>query len=98
MAFNYIAECLKSVILTSALVERRLGGGADAACRVACLEQLQQLEQWGKVEWHHDVQEQEMRSRVSAALLVVYLGAGSKFLTRTDTKSLPSKLNATQQR
>lgn len=78
VAFNYISECLKSVILTVALLERFVGG-VDEACKLACLEQEHQYEQWGKVEWFHDINEQELRARVSAALMFIYLSHDSKY-------------------
>lgn len=81
IAFNYIVECLKSVILTLALLERRIGS-VDEACELAMLEQKHQYDQWGKVEWYHDINEVELRSRVSAALLFIYLSNSSKYLVK----------------
>ena len=78
IAFNYMCECLKSVILSVALLERRLSS-VEEACALAMLEQSHQYDQWGKVEWYHDVNEQEMRSRVSAALLFIYLSNSAKY-------------------
>jgi len=31
-----------------------------------------QISQWGNVEWHHDVDKMELRSRLAAAALFVY--------------------------
>lgn len=78
MAFNYMAECLKSTIITVALLERYIPT-VEEACRLAMLEQEHQYAQWGKVEWYHDVNEQELRARVSAALLFIYLSHDSKY-------------------
>ena len=79
IAFNYMCECLKSVMLAVALLERRLQS-VDEACLLANLEQSFQFDKWGKVEWYHDINEQELVSRVSAGLLFVYLSSSSKFL------------------
>ncbi|RNA05527.1 ATP synthase mitochondrial F1 complex assembly factor 2 [Brachionus plicatilis] len=81
IAFNYIAECLKSVILTVALLERKIES-VEEACDLAVLEQQHQYDQWGKVEWYHDINEAELRSRVSAAVLFIYLSNNSKYLVK----------------
>lgn len=81
IAFNYITECFKSVILTIALLERKIES-IDDACNLALLEQKHQYDQWGKVEWYHDINESELRSRVSAALLFIYLSNSSKYLVK----------------
>ena len=84
IAFNYMCECLKSVILAVALLERRVES-VEEACELANLEQAFQFEKWGKVEWYHDINEQELRSRVSAGLLFVYLSNSSKYLVVRNT-------------
>lgn len=85
VAFNFIAECLKSVILTSALLERQVTS-VEEACSLAMLEQQHQYDQWGKVEWYHDVNECESRSRVSSGLLFIYLSNCSKYLVEKNVK------------
>ena len=43
----------------------------------------------GKVEWYHDVNETELRARVSAGLCYVYLSEDSKFfLHKTANKKI----------
>jgi ATP synthase F1 complex assembly factor 2 len=79
IAFNYMCECLKSVMLAVAVLERRIQS-VDEACSLANLEQSFQFDKWGKVEWYHDINEQELMGRVSAGLLFVYLSSSSKFL------------------
>ncbi|CAF0890082.1 unnamed protein product [Brachionus calyciflorus] len=81
IAFNYITECLKSTILTVALLERKIQS-VEEACNLAVLEQQHQYDQWGKVEWYHDINEAELRSRVSAAVLFIYLSNSSKYLVK----------------
>lgn len=81
IAFNYISECLKSVILTVALLERKIST-VEEACALSILEQAFQSNKWGKVEWHHDINENETLARVSAALLVIYLSNSSKYLIK----------------
>ena len=84
VAFNYMCESLKSVIVSVALLERRVAS-VDEACALANLEQAFQYDKWGKVEWYHAVNEEELRARVSAALLFVYLSSNSKYLVIKDT-------------
>jgi ATP synthase F1 complex assembly factor 2 len=81
IAFNYISECLKSVILTVGLLERKIGT-VEEACGLSILEQAFQSNKWGKVEWYHDINENETLARVSAALLVIYLSNSSKYLIK----------------
>lgn len=46
IAFNYISESLKSVILTVALLERFVPT-VDEACVLTNLEQMHQYDKWG---------------------------------------------------
>lgn len=87
IAFNYMCECLKSVILSVALLERRVES-VEEVCSLANLEQAFQFEQWGKVEWYHDINEQELKARVSASLLFIYLSNSSKYLVVKNTKQI----------
>ena len=87
VALNYMCECLKSVVLAVALLERRVSS-VEEACELANLEQAFQFDKWGKVEWYHDVNEQELTSRVSAALLFIYLSKSSKYLIAREATSL----------
>jgi ATP synthase F1 complex assembly factor 2 len=87
IALNYMCECLKSVILSVALLERAIDN-VDETCKLANLEQLFQNEKWGKVEWYHDINEQEIKSRVSAALIFIYLSNKSKYLIVKNSKQI----------
>lgn len=87
IAFNYMCECLKSVILSVALLERKVES-VEEACSLANLEQAFQFEQWGKVEWYHDINEHELKARVSASLLFIYLSNSSKYLVVKKTKQI----------
>lgn len=87
IALNYMCECLKSVILSVALLERIIDN-VEETCKLANLEQLFQNEKWGKVEWYHDINEQEIKSRVSAALIFIYLSNKSKYLIVKNSKQI----------
>jgi chaperone required for assembly of F1-ATPase len=85
IALNYMAESLKSVILAIALTERQIEGGVNEACYLSQLETIHQYEQWGKVEWHHDINESELKSRVSAALICCLLNNSKKSLSSSSS-------------
>jgi len=87
IAFNYISESLKSVVLTVALLDRFVPS-VEEACILTNLEQEHQYDQWGKVEWYHEVNESELRSRVSSALCMVYLCEDSKYFLHKTVKSV----------
>jgi ATP synthase F1 complex assembly factor 2 len=91
IALNYMCECLKSVILSVALLERAIENVSET-CELANLEQLFQNEKWGKVEWYHDINEQEVKSRVSSALIFIYLSNKSKYLIVKNSKQIQSEL------
>ncbi len=52
IAFNYIAECLKSVVLTVALLDRFLPD-VETTCELSNLEQQHQYDQWGKFKFNY---------------------------------------------
>lgn len=87
IAFNYISESLKSVILTVALLERFLPS-VEEACKLTNIEQEHQYDQWGKVEWYHEVNETELHARVSSALCMIYLSEDSKFFLHKSVESV----------
>uniref|UniRef100_A0A1I8BZN0 ATP synthase mitochondrial F1 complex assembly factor 2 n=1 Tax=Meloidogyne hapla TaxID=6305 RepID=A0A1I8BZN0_MELHA len=72
-AINYGAESLKSLILTIAAIDNYLS--IEEAVNAANLEQIWQSKIWGSFEWHHNVEQLELRSRISAAILFVYLNS-----------------------
>ncbi|KAK6104858.1 ATP12 chaperone family protein [Brugia pahangi] len=72
VGLQYATEALKSVFLTLATVSSRLD--VDEAVELALLEQKYQSDIWGKVEWAHDIEREELISRLSAGVLLVHLG------------------------
>lgn len=71
IALNFMCETLKSLIVSIALVERHIDD-VNVACELALLEQMHQTSKWGKVEWHHNFEEVETKTRVAASLLFIY--------------------------
>lgn len=64
-------DCLKSLSLALALIECEIE--VPKAVFLSRLEQVYQVNQWGSVEWYHDVEVMETQARVAAASLFVHL-------------------------
>lgn len=73
VGLNYVTRNLKSLILTTCLMERMLN--VDKAVELARLETRFQVEKWSKVEWEHDIDEQCTNARVAAGTLFYHLSA-----------------------
>ncbi|VDK73515.1 unnamed protein product [Litomosoides sigmodontis] len=87
IGLQYATESLKSVFLTLATVSHRLH--VDEAVELALLEQKYQSDIWGKVEWAHDIEREELISRLSAGVLLVHLGdLESEYGTKSQEKKL----------
>lgn len=68
---NFITRNLKSLVLTTSLMERFLK--VEQAVELARLETRFQTEKWSKVEWEHDLDEQCTNARVAAGALFYHL-------------------------
>lgn len=64
---EFAVETLKSFILAMALIDNRLN--VEKAVSLSRLELEFQISRWGSVEWAHDLELMETRSRVAAAAL-----------------------------
>jgi len=71
--FLYSVDTLKSVILTLAVSERRIG--VEEAVTLARLEEEFQIAHWGNVEWSHELSKQDLQSRLAAATLFIHLNS-----------------------
>lgn len=78
----YAVDTLKSVILTLACAEKRLN--PEKAVLLARLEEEFQLGRWGRVEWAHDLNQQDLQARLSAAVLFIYFNSSSSFVKAKD--------------
>lgn len=63
-------DCLKSISLALALCESEVA--VEKAVYLSRLEQIYQVNQWGSVEWYHDLEVQETQARVAAATLFIH--------------------------
>ncbi|XP_053207992.1 ATP synthase mitochondrial F1 complex assembly factor 2-like [Panonychus citri] len=81
-----ITESLKSVILTLALIDKKIS--VNEAVSLSRLELEYQTSIWGNVEWAHTIELMMTRARVSAALLFVFTNSESfKSITKSKTSS-----------
>jgi len=69
-AYHFAVDSIKSLMIVMALVDKYIT--VEAAVELARLEQNFQTAHWGSVEWHHDVELHELRSRLSAAILFIH--------------------------
>lgn len=68
--FLYAVDSLKSVILTLACVEKKIS--VEKAVSLSCLEEEYQLQFWGRVEWAHDLGQQDTQVRLAASILFIH--------------------------
>lgn len=78
-------DTIKSVILMLACVERIIT--PEKAVLLSRLEEEFQLSYWGRVEWAHELNQQDLQARLSAAVLFIHLNSSS---TLTKKKSINS--------
>ncbi|KAF5281573.1 hypothetical protein FQA39_LY05108 [Lamprigera yunnana] len=71
--YVYAVDTIKSVILTLACAERFLS--PEKAALLSRLEEEFQLNKWGRVEWAHDLNQQDQQARLSATMLFVYFNS-----------------------
>ncbi|XP_046412791.1 ATP synthase mitochondrial F1 complex assembly factor 2 isoform X1 [Neodiprion lecontei] len=71
--YTYAVDTLKSVILALATAERTIS--VETAVSLARLEEEYQVSFWGNVEWSHELNKQDLQSRLSAAMLFVHLNS-----------------------
>lgn len=66
----YAVDTLKSLILTLACVDKRIS--VEKAVSLSRLEEEHQLKYWQRVEWAHDLNQNESQARLAAAILFVH--------------------------
>ncbi|GFQ86244.1 ATP synthase mitochondrial F1 complex assembly factor 2 [Trichonephila clavata] len=87
IGINFIAENLKSLILTLALINRVID--VEKAVALSRLETTFQIQHWGAVEWAHHVDEAQLKARVSAGVLFTYLNEESSDILENISKKVP---------
>ncbi len=73
--FVFAVDTLKSVILAFSCVDRVIT--PEKAVLLSRLEEEFQLGHWGRVEWAHDLHQQELQARLSAAIFYIHCNSTS---------------------
>lgn len=69
----YATDTLKSVVLTLACVEKRIS--VEKAVALSRLEEEFQLKFWERVEWAHDLTQQDTQARLAASILFIHFNS-----------------------
>ncbi|XP_068154790.1 ATP synthase mitochondrial F1 complex assembly factor 2 [Drosophila tropicalis] len=76
--FIFAVDTLKSIVLACAVIEQQIT--VEKAVALARLEEEYQLKFWGRVEWAHDLSQQELQARLAAAVLFVHFNCSENFV------------------
>lgn len=76
--YIYAVDTLKSIILSCAVIEQFIS--VEKAVSLARLEEEFQLKFWGRVEWSHDMNQQDLQARLAAAILFVHFNRSEHFI------------------
>lgn len=76
--FQFAVETVKSVILAFACIDRHIT--PQKAVLLSRLEEEYQLGHWGRVEWAHDLAQQDLQSRFAAAVFHIHCNSFSHFV------------------
>ncbi|XP_063700500.1 ATP synthase mitochondrial F1 complex assembly factor 2 [Culicoides brevitarsis] len=68
--FSYAVDTLKSIVLAFACIKQKIS--VEKAVLLSRLEEEFQMGHWGRVEWAHDLAQQELQARLAAAVLFIY--------------------------
>ncbi|XP_049786818.1 ATP synthase mitochondrial F1 complex assembly factor 2 [Schistocerca cancellata] len=77
--FAFGVETVKSLILTLCCVDRYIS--VEKAVLLSRLEEEFQTGHWGRVEWAHDLNQQQTQARLAAAVLFIHLNSSSAFIS-----------------
>lgn len=73
--FQFAVETVKSVILAFACIDRQIT--PDQAVLLSRLEEEYQLGYWGRVEWAHDITQQDLQARFASAVFHIHCNSFS---------------------
>lgn len=76
--FQFAVETLKSIILACACIDRFIS--PEQAVLLSRLEEEYQLGHWGRVEWAHDLNQQDLQARLSAAVFHIHCNSFTYFV------------------
>lgn len=83
-ALGAATECVKSLIIALALMERQIL--VEDAVKLSRLETEFQLQHWGNVEWYHDLDMYNHQSRLAAASLLFHWSSEGSGLKQKSLK------------
>ncbi|EEB12033.1 ATP synthase mitochondrial F1 complex assembly factor 2, putative [Pediculus humanus corporis] len=77
--FIFTIEALKSVILGITCAERYIS--VEKAVYLSRLEEEYQVgKRWGRIEWSHELNQQDTQARVAAGILFIYVNSSSNLI------------------
>ena len=76
--FQFAVETVKSVILAFACIDMFIS--PEQAVLLSRLEEEYQLGHWGRVEWAHDMSQQDLQARFSSAVFHIHCNSFSHFV------------------
>lgn len=82
---QFAVETLKSIILAFACIDRVMT--PEKAVLLSRLEEEYQLGHWGRVEWAHDMCQEDLQSRLAAAIYHVHCHSFSSIVKQKLTKT-----------
>lgn len=75
--YIFAIEALKSVILGMTCAERHIS--VEKAVLLSRLEEEYQSGKWGRIEWAHELNQQDSQARVAAGILFIHANSSSCF-------------------
>lgn len=84
--FQFAVDTLKSVVLAFACIDRFIT--PEKAVMLSRLEEEYQLGHWGRVEWAHDLSQQDLQARLSAAVFYIHCNSFSHFVQSKDVSRI----------
>lgn len=75
---QFAVETVKSVVLAFACIDRVIS--PEKAVLLSRLEEEFQLGHWGRVEWAHDLSQQDLQARLASAVFYVHCNSFSHFV------------------
>lgn len=76
--FVFAVDVLKSIVLAFACIDRYLT--VEQAVRLSRLEEEFQINHWGRVEWAHDLTQQDHQARLAAAVLFIHFNTSENLI------------------
>lgn len=76
--FVFAVDVLKSIILAFACIDRYFT--VEQAVKLSRLEEEFQITHWGRVEWAHDLNQQDLQARLAAAVLFIHFNTSEHLI------------------